>query len=312
MPYSKSNRKVPENKVGSLSGFVSRVEKIAIDWRTVAKNRLEKNHPPGERFPGEIVPWFRGITDANYPLEPSLLREDKILNIYNSEREQIKEVEKYLLSRFRIVGKQFVKIPDDSTDWAYLMQHHGLPTRLLDWSKNALTALYFAIRKCKPEKDSAVWILDPRRLNEACGLGRSIVDPVNKRDTRVREYFLLTEAVKDTAFPIPLIPPNVSERLIAQHSRFTFHTHERGGLERFANETYNDEGCWYLRKLIIPWSEHPRILRALRLVGITQPGITPDLDSLSIDILQRITLGIADLELHPSKKVGQIRSKVNE
>jgi hypothetical protein len=297
MPHSKIKRKVPEDTIRSLGDFVNRIEQIAGNWREVAQKRLQEQHPEGERFPGEIVPWFRGITNSAYHLEPSLLREDKILSIYNNDRDQIKQVEKYLLSRFRAVGRQFVKIPNNSTDWIYLMQHHGLPTRLLDWSKNALTALYFAIRKRKPKTDAAVWILDPRRLSEACGLGRSIIDPVRERNTQVREYFLLTEEVKDTAYPIPLIPPNISERLVAQHSRFTFHTDKRGGLERFAAETHHKDDCWYLRKLIIPSSVHPEILRALRLVGITQPGITPDLDSLAIDILQRIALGIDDLKL---------------
>ena len=48
-------------------------------------------------------------------------------------------------------------------NWRYLMQHYGLQTRLLDWSKNALTALYFAIRKYdvkSEQKSAAVWVLN--------------------------------------------------------------------------------------------------------------------------------------------------------
>ncbi|HEY0377200.1 MAG TPA: FRG domain-containing protein [Pyrinomonadaceae bacterium] len=301
--YSQGREEIPEQIVTSLSEFVNYIEQIAKAWREAAKSRMQTGQLPGERFPGEIVPWFRGSTDAKYPLEPSLLRSEPPINKYNKDRTQIKQVEEYMLRRFRAAGRPFANISDESTiDWVFLMQHHGLPTRLLDWSKNALTALYFAIRKHKQREkeatNAAVWVLDPRRLNEACQLGRSIADPRDEQQNRIREYYSLAEADRDPSYPIPLIPMHVSPRLAVQHSRFTFHTDKRGGLKKFAEDASRIDCCWYLFKLIIPWSEQPQILRALRLVGITQPEITPGLDSLATEILQRMTLGVDDLELH--------------
>jgi hypothetical protein len=189
--------------------------------------------------------------------------------------------------------------PNDTLEWLLLMQHHGLPTRLLDWSKNAFTALYFAIRKHdqKQEIDAAVWVLDPRRLNEACKLGRSIAFPRPEQKARIKEFCLLDKPLKSPTFPIPLIPPHMSPRITAQRSRFTLHPDKCNELERFAKITSKKDRCWYLVKLRIPWSVQPRILRALRLVGVTQPEITPGLDSLATEILQRIELGVDDLEI---------------
>src|SRR5260370_40182692 len=56
---------------------------------------------------------------------------------------------------------------DDKWEWYFLMQHYGVPTRLLDWTDNPLIALYFAVND-QPESasdDSAVGVFDPCRLN---------------------------------------------------------------------------------------------------------------------------------------------------
>lgn len=312
------------------------VERIACEWREFIREQLpsqkredgETPAPPlagglpaqqgkseeGQRlklpdtmFPGEFVPWFRGVTDSGYALEPSLLRDDgdDVMSKYNKTQEQIKQVETYMLRRFRWAGEPMANLADTrEINWIYLMQHYGLQTRLLDWSKNALTALYFALRKHdvkgrdkvdRQDKDAAVWVLNPRRLNYACGLGWSIIDPADKRETLIGKYLRLELDPSKGWYPLPLIPSHVNPRLSAQHSRFTFHTDTRDGLITFAKDAGESDKCWHLVRIIIPRAAQPRILRALRLFGITQPEITPGLDSLAVEIRQRMTLGVDDL-----------------
>jgi hypothetical protein len=286
---------IPTTEIKSVGDFIDQVELIADEWRRDARNRLD---PSEEPYPGESVPWLRGVSNKDYPLEPTLLRSnDSVLTQYNQNRDTLLWLESYMLSRFRSAGQRLVEVlPKSHLDWVFLMQHHGLPTRLLDWSKNGLTALYFAVRR-QSKNEAAVFVLDPRTLSERCGLGRSIADPMNKatRDRYIDEYLRLSYAhVPREHYPIPLIPPQISDRLAAQHSRFTLHTNRTGTLADFMRKTRTAD-CCHLKRLTIPINISKAIHRTLRLTGATQPDILPGLDSLATDIRERIELGLADM-----------------
>src|SRR5690349_18540309 len=107
--------------------------------------------------------WFRGHGDAAWALLPGVHRG-------YSERQ-----ERYFTNEFRPrAGMRHVSTPDrdDYAGWLALMQHYGLPTRLLDWSRSPLVAAYFATEACqshqqgKPLADACVWAVAPGKLNE--------------------------------------------------------------------------------------------------------------------------------------------------
>lgn len=81
--------------------------------------------------------WFRGHRNSAYRLSSSAIRD-------SSFRVQ----EGTMLKRFMQDAQNFlVDAPTNEWEWLFLAQHHGVPTRLLDWSENALVALYFACER---------------------------------------------------------------------------------------------------------------------------------------------------------------------
>src|SRR5262245_24788667 len=106
----------------------------------------------------EVEPWFRGHEKEYWPLVPQFYRSTpRDLNFTEYElREEF-------IRRAPIFSEH---VPTNEWEWYFLMQHHGAPTRLLDWTESALSGLYFAIRNNNGYHDAAVWILDPWSLNK--------------------------------------------------------------------------------------------------------------------------------------------------
>jgi hypothetical protein len=110
--------------------------------------------------------WFRGQRNAKWPLLPSVKRG------YSKQQEQ------YLTNLFYARARtRYTRCPndDDYGGWLTLMQHYGLPTRLLDWSHSPLVAAYFAAKyafdlgNAGDPSDAAVWALEPHRMNQSQG-----------------------------------------------------------------------------------------------------------------------------------------------
>lgn len=216
--------------------------------------------------------WYRGEENASLTLVPSIQR----------SRERL-DAERYITNDFYIRARQILDNPPEKHNyagWVSLMQHYGLPTRMLDWSQSPLIAVFFATETYRelPGVNACVWVLTPGLLNEKEGFGNCIY-PI---DADTAQEMLLP------AFKHNHHNPEVADRILAcsstennlrmyaQQSNFTVHN----SLRRL--EEICDENMLY--KIIIPSARREYFIDSLRVFGITEGSIYPDLDHISSDL----------------------------
>lgn len=248
------------------------------------KIRLRKFGPDCQRVPSRITRlgvyfdilhstikgksafWFRGNADLTDRLTPSALR-------FTSEGKRNDALN--LLSDFKRFGElKLRKVPTDKEEfkWVQLAQHYGLPTRLLDWTKNAAIALYFACER-EPEKDGAVFIINPVDLNrEAFPKDARIFDP--HQDAKLIRKYLMLNGSRDPKGlkTIAINPPWNSERIMLQQGVFTLH-----GSRAF---TLTDKQAPSLVYLKILKEYKQLLLEELERVGINEMSIFPEAEHM--------------------------------
>jgi len=210
--------------------------------------------------------WFRGNADFTWRLTPSALR-------FLTEYKRNKALN--LLSDFKRFGE--IKLPkapapNEEFKWIQLAQHYGLLTRLLDWTKNAAIALYFACEN-EPEKDGAVFILNPIDLNREAFRGEARIFDPNQDEKIIGKYLKLDgERDLEGLKTIAINPPWNSERIMLQQGVFTLH-----GSRYFTLTDKQAPSLVYLKIL----NEYKQsLLEELERVGINEMSIFPEAEHM--------------------------------
>lgn len=103
---------------------------------------------------------FRGVSSASYVLQPSIGRK-RLGGGYSAK------LERDVFARFKREALPYLTFqPVDDWDWLALAQHHGVPTRLIDWSESPMVATFFAVANSQSNSDAVVFIMRmPRSID---------------------------------------------------------------------------------------------------------------------------------------------------
>ena len=143
--------------------------------------------------------------------------------------------------------------PQSEWEWLVLAQHNGVPTRLMDWTHNALNALYFAVSD-KFDGDSAVYIL---HYWDKCRFIRPRTE-----DEEVSPF--------DIEEVLVYLPRHIHSRVVNQKGIFTAHPDP--------TEEINKD---WVTELVIPNAARLELKRNLYSYGVTPHSIYPDLGGLA-------------------------------
>jgi hypothetical protein len=217
---------------------------------------------------------FRGSSDASFTLDTSLMR---LGGHYDS-------LERHLIRNFRKYAHKDVVERDSFWNWLTLAQHHGLPTRLLDWTYSPFCALHFAtVKLSHAHLDGAVWRLDyhkasallPPKLKarlEDLGSNVFTTDILSELVDNLEQFDLLSK--RD--FLMFLEPPSIDDRIVNQFALFSIISNPRRRLDDWLK---NHPDIYV--KIVIPADLKWEVRDRLDQANITERVLFPGLDGLS-------------------------------
>jgi hypothetical protein len=212
-----------ETRIGSFTEFHEVIEKY--DARTVI---------------------YRGMKSVEHPLIPKIGRIVPPTSVGSGEKN-----EQEILRLFKERAFQYLDFtPTSDWDWLALGQQYGLPTRLLDWTDNALVACFFAVDEGS-EDDGVIYAYH----NES-------YIPVDRHP----EPFQYRKVGK-------FIPRHITPRITTQGGLFTIHP-----------DPYEPFTSIDMEKIILPANLQTGFKRTLNRYGVNQFALFPGLDGLAAHI----------------------------
>lgn len=242
--------------------------------------------------PDQPVTWYRGQGCATRKLEPSLVRRLRTLDVEPTAADVLR-MEKRLLTRFRQRSLPFWPAGYPMNDWEHLfaMQHYRLPTRLLDWTRSALVAAYFALdhdpERCECGTGSCepvVWALNPIMLNQRNPRLQGIHPGIlATSDPDVDQWAPKVDVSRFAPDPVAMYGAYNNERITAQQGSFTVAGSGMLPLEEVLASGGDNDGV--LVKFVLTGAR-ASIRRELQVLGVSLSTVYPGLEQAALDIAE--------------------------
>ncbi|MDB5241059.1 MAG: hypothetical protein JWP57_1684 [Spirosoma sp.] len=172
--------------------------------------------PTLERFRPSLA--FRGLPDISFTLSTSLMRLG----------DDCSQIEGHLLRNFRKYAMRNVAERDSFWYLLSVAQHHGLPTRLMDWTFSPYVALHFVTAAHERyDRDGVVWCIDYKQVHQH--LSHDLRALLEEEGADVFTIEMLSnirslkefDALSDTPFALLFEPPSIDDRIINQYALFS-------------------------------------------------------------------------------------------
>src|SRR4051794_3793588 len=291
------------------SAYLDKIQKrklvdYAVD-REFAKAKDLLGELADYREPGWI---FRGHADHRWILETTIRRRVARLEDDGIGTGFAADTEKFMLEEFQRRAHQYQRhlrqMPRDvyKLEWLALMQHHGAPTRLLDWTKSPYVGAFFAVADAAPQTDSAIWVIDALALK-----GKAVAMLKNTRhdledlsaDSHLEspenfDRIFLADVPEWQSVIAPIEPFTTDERLTIQQGLFLCSTTLYWPLEMTLKHMIETEpsGRPEIRRLVIRSEARLDLLRELHRMNISQATLFPGLEGFA-----RSLSNVAELHL---------------
>lgn len=216
---------------------------------------------------------FRGLSDVSYGLSTTLMRLDG----------PYVQLEHHLLRNFVKYAHRDVVSNDAFWHWLSLAQHHGLPTRLLDWTHSPMVALHFATANTdKFDLDGVVWSIDYERCHKHLPerMRRQLaVEGANTFTTELLERVAPAatdlSGMSDSPFLLFFEPPSIDDRIVNQFALFSVMSEPHLGVDAWI-EKHPD----FCRRIVIPAELKWEVRDKLDQCNLTERVLFPGLDGL--------------------------------
>ena len=217
---------------------------------------------------------FRGLSDVTWGLSTSLMRLGR-----GYER-----MEKHLLRNFRKYAHRDAVPSDSNWNWLTLAQHHGLPTRLMDWPASPYVAMHFATDDPTAfQRDGVIWAVDYEKVH--AGLPDALRRELQEEGADLFTVEMLDRAapaidglahINDEPFLLFLEPPSVNDRVVNQYALLSVMSQATFGVDEWL-AGHPDVFARYVIPAELKWEIRDKLDQA----NITERVLFPGLDGLS-------------------------------